>query len=172
MQDFILTDLVDAGLLQEMQDVFALKSKIASGIVDEHGVAVTKFALATDFCEVWTKGTAKGMEACENCALRGAHMAMELGKASVYQCHAGLFDFAAPIVVDGKLYGIIVGGQVMASPPTKEHIYGVAKELGIEPEPYWEAAQKVPVVSSLELRESVSHIYSLAMILSDIASNK
>ena len=61
MQDFILTDLVDAGLLQEMQDVFALKSKIASGIVDEHGVAVTKFALATDFCEVWTKGTAKGM---------------------------------------------------------------------------------------------------------------
>lgn len=172
MQDFILTDLVDAGLLQEMQDVFALKSKIASGIVDEHGVAVTKFALATDFCEVWTKGTAKGMEACENCALRGAHMAMELGKASVYQCHAGLFDFAAPIVVDGKLYGIIVGGQVMASPPTKEHIYGVAKELGIEPEPYWEAAQKVPVVSSVELRESVSHIYSLAMILSDIASNK
>ena len=43
MQDFILTDLVDAGLLQEMQDVFALQSKIASGIVDEHGVAVTKF---------------------------------------------------------------------------------------------------------------------------------
>lgn len=70
MKDFVLTDLVDAELLQEMQNVYAFKSNITTGIADAQGVAVTEFSQATDFCEKLTKGTAKGLEACENCARR------------------------------------------------------------------------------------------------------
>ncbi len=172
MQNFVLTDLVDAELLQEMQEVFAFKSNITSGIADANGVAVTEFTQATDFCEKLTKGTARGLEACENCARRGAHMAMDMGRTCVYQCHAGLFDFAAPIVVDGELYGIIVGGQVMPHAPSRNHIQRIAEKLGIDPQVYWEAAQEVPVVGSAELKEAVERVYSLAMLLSDIASNK
>ena len=69
-------------------------------------------------------------------------MAMDMGRTCVYQCHVGLFDFAAPIVVDGKLYGIIVGGQVMPNTPSKENTYRMAEKLGIEPEVYWQAAQE------------------------------
>ena len=104
--------------------------------------------------------------------MRGAHMAMDMGRTCVYQCHVGLFDFAAPIVVDGKLYGIIVGGQVMPNTPSKENTYRMAEKLGIEPEVYWQAAQEVPVVGSAELKDAVERVYSLALLLSDIAGNK
>ena len=172
MSEITLTDLINVELLEELQDAFVNKSNIAYRIADAHGVALTQVKQGKPFCEKWTKGTVKGLEACENCVLKGAHMSMELGKTSVSQCFAGLFEMVAPIVVEGKLYGIIVCGQVVPKPLGKEHVVRVAEQLGIEPEPYWEAAQQIPVVESADLKGVVDRLYSTAMILSDVASNK
>jgi len=167
-----LVDLVDVKILQEFQDVFAKSSHVATGISDEEGEAITSHALSSVFCGTLTKGSEKGLKRCEECDLQGALRAHKEGKAVVYKCHAGLIDFAAPIIVNGQLNGTIVGGQVTIEPLVKEKITAIAEELGIDPEEYWRAAQEIPVISREGLKESVDYIYSIAQIISNIATNE
>ena len=44
-------------------------------------------------------------------------MALREGRSIAYTCHAGLIDFAAPIVVNDELIGCFIGGQVLLEEP-------------------------------------------------------
>ena len=41
---------------------------------------------------------------------KGGEEAARLGRPVVYECHAGLIDFAAPILLEGRQIGTILGG--------------------------------------------------------------
>lgn len=172
MQDIKLTDLVDVNILQNLQDIFAKSNNIATGISDENGVQITKHALSTDFCAKLTKGTQKGLKRCEECDRRGTQLALKAGKSVMYTCHAGLTDFAAPIMLNDKLIGCFVGGQILTQPLKKEKIYEVADELGIDRDVYWEEAQKIPVMGGESFNSVLEFIYMIAETLSGIVDNE
>ena len=68
---------------------------------------------------------------------------LQSGKATTYFCHAGLVDFAAPIMLNDEMIGCFIGGQVRTGPLDEGSIREVAKELGIDPEEYVAASRKV-----------------------------
>jgi len=108
-----LTELIKPNILQQIQDAFSEYSGMASITTDAEGVPVTAGSNFTHFCTDLIRITEAGCKNCFNCDKMGAAQAMETGLPSVYTCHSGLVDFSAPIMLNGKMIGCFVGGQVL-----------------------------------------------------------
>ncbi|MBQ4530316.1 MAG: PocR ligand-binding domain-containing protein [Lachnospiraceae bacterium] len=167
-----LTELVDVEVLQRIQDAFADMTGIAAVTADIDGVPITQGSNFSEFCEKYNRSTELGYSRCKQCDKNGAEEALRNGKPSVYICHAGLADFAAPIIANGEFVGCFVGGQVRIKETNKEELYHVAEELGVDPEAYYEAAKKVKVLPKETVDKAAKFLYSIANILSNMAYSK
>ena len=173
MDKLKLTDLVEENILQEIQDVYISKNRIATSICDADGEYLTDNRdVQSDFCDKYIKKSAEGRRRCKECDCINAENAKESKKISKYKCHAGLVDFSAPICVEGELYGFIVGGQICTEPLSKEHVEKIANELGIDAEELYEASKHLNVLSEEKITEFINDIESFAHVISDIAGNK
>ena len=164
-----LTDLVDVETLQLIQDAFSDLTGMAALTTDKDGIAVTQGSNFTDFCMKYTRTTELGHTRCEHCDKRGAEKSLEHGKSCTYYCHAGLVDFAAPIMANGEMVGSFIGGQVLTEPPDLEKFGRIARELGIDPELYKEAVKKIRIVDKETVDKAAHFLYVVAVVLSNIA---
>lgn len=164
-----LTDLIDVKTLQEIQDGFAATTGMAALTTDEKGNALTKGSNFTDFCMNLTRKSPAGCKRCEQCDADGGKQALRMGKAVAYRCHGGLYDFAAPIMLNGEMIGSFIGGQVLPEKPDENAFRKIAKELGIDPEAYVRAVRKVPVLPKERIDAAASFLYTIAKTLSNAA---
>lgn len=167
-----LTDLIEVDILQKIQDSFSLMTGIASLTTDRNGVAVTKGSNFSDFCTKYSRSTDIGRQRCENCDRTGAETARKDGVSCAYFCHAGLVDFAAPIMAGGRMVGCFIGGQVITEPPDEEKIRKVAEEIGVSPDELVEASRKIQIVDKQTIDKATTALYTIANVLSEIAFGK
>lgn len=167
-----LTDLISTEILQRVQDVFSNTTGIAALTTDANGIAATEGTNFTDFCMKCTRSTEVGYNRCMECDRKGAKLALEQGEPAVYICHAGLLEFSAPIVADGKLIGCFLGGQVLKEAIDSDQIRKTAAEIGVDPEEYVKAAEKVNIVEQDTVDKAVKFLRMTADILSEMAHNK
>ena len=104
---------------------------MASISTEVDGTPVTDPSCFTDFCMDFNRQRSKKACArCEQCDSRGGTTAANTGRPAVYPCHAGLTDFAVPVMVDGKQVGSIIGGQVLTEPIVEAKMREYAAALG------------------------------------------
>lgn len=113
MRNFTLTKLIKPEVLQQIQDAFSDYTGMAAITTNAEGVPVTEGSNFLNFCTNVIRGTEPGLRYCKKCDKNGALETMRTGTPAVYCCHAGLVDFSAPIMVNGRLIGCFVGGQVL-----------------------------------------------------------
>lgn len=171
MANMHISELLDVKSMSVIQEGFSKMTGMASVLTDENGTPITEVSNFSRFCFELTRSTAAGRTRCENCDCMGAKQTMRSGKAEVYTCHAGLCDFAAPIIVDGRFMGAFVGGQVLMEEPDEEKIRATAKELGINPETYVEAVHEIPVLSRKTVEDAADFLCEIANVLSTMAYN-
>ena len=171
MANMHISELLDVESMSVIQDGFSRMTGMASVLTDENGTPITEVSNFSRFCFELTRSTATGRARCENCDRMGAKQTMRSGKAEVYTCHAGLCDFAAPIIVDGRFLGAFVGGQVLMEEPDEEKIRETAKELGIDPDVYVEAVHEIPVLSRKTIEDAADFLCVIANIFSTMAYN-
>ncbi len=169
MGELKLIELVRPEILQELQDVMERKTNLSSIILDEEGNNATVFHSDVPFCSRMTKGSVMGCMECERCNHDGALRSLSEGHVAIYKCHTGLIDMAVPILVEGRVMGYVMGGQVTTEPLKKEEIYALAKKYDIPPEEYWESAQRVPIVDEEIVADNANFLNSIAGIISHIA---
>lgn len=171
-KELSLTDLISVEVLQNIQDAFSNMTGMAALTTDRDGVPVTKGSNFTEFCMKHTRPTELGMKRCFECDKKGAEIALETGRSCAYECHAGLVDFAAPIVANGKMFGCFIGGQVLTRKPDKDKVAKIAADLGVDGELYQKAIEKVNVIEKERIDNAADSLYVIANVLSDIAYNK
>ena len=164
-----LVDLVKVETLQKIQDAFSHMTGIAALTTDSEGVPITEGSNFSEFCFAHTRKSSLGCSRCEKCDKDGAEMALREGKSITYFCHAGLVDFAAPIMVDGKMIGSFIGGQVLTALPNEDEVRAIAKELGIDQEEYVKASKQVNIVPKENIEKAAEFLYVVANIISEIA---
>lgn len=162
-----LTDLISAQMLQKIQDAFAQATGMAALTVDLDG-PVTQLSCPTDFCMKLTRQSAVGAERCNQCDLKGGQEAGRTGRPSVYFCHGGLMDFAAPILVNGKQIGSMIGGQVLPNPPDENKFRKIAREINVNEEEYVRALRKVKIVPQKTIESAAKLLYVLANAMSEM----
>ncbi len=166
-----LTDLIEVETLQRIQDSFCDICNLSIGICDESGVNVTKDTIASEFC-TYNKQSPIGRARCAACDKRGGELALEAGKAVTYNCHAGLVDFAAPIVAHGKKVGAITGGQVRTGEIDEDYLRQIAKEIEVDPDEYVKAARKIRHIDEDELTKCANFLYRMSKIISNMAYDR
>lgn len=167
--ELTLTDLVDVEMLQRIQDAFSEMTGMAALTTDANGNPVTKGSNFTDFCFKYTRNSTIGRARCELCDKLGAEISLQTGKPFTYRCHAGLVDFAAPIMANGVMIGSFIGGQVLPEEPEPDKFIEIANELGIDSEAYVAAVGNVRVADKETIDKAANSLYTIANVLSDTA---
>ncbi len=169
MRGIKLSELIDVRILQRMQDAFSEFTGMAALITDEKGVPVTKNSGFTHLCIQLIRKCEKGRKRCAECDRMGAIHTYENGTPTVYTCHTGLTDFAAPIMVEEHMIGCVIGGQVRTQPLDEAHERKVARELGIDEETYLAASREIHIVKEEHIMRAAKFLTELATVLSDMA---
>lgn len=95
-------------------------------------VGLTRLGVAGDtgnpLCQI-IRGTAEGARRCEGCDRRNHTQAGAAGRARLYRCHAGFFDMAIPIVIQGEHVATISSGQVLPERQSKSAFARTAVRL-------------------------------------------
>lgn len=169
MQELHLTDLIDVNILQKMQDTLSAYTRMAALITDERGIPVTQGSGFTRLCMEMTRKSELGCRRCEECDKRGALLTLLEGKPTVYDCHAGLIDYAAPIMADGYMVGSFIGGQVRVTPMDEEATRAVARELGLDEDEYVAEARNIQQLSREEVEKAAAFLTDMASIISEVA---
>ncbi|MBE5946635.1 MAG: hypothetical protein E7259_06840 [Lachnospiraceae bacterium] len=169
MKDIRLVDLMEVKALQKIQDEFSKYTGLASLMTDENGIPVTKGSGFSGFCMDLVRTTKLGCSRCEECDKNGAVLTLKNKRATVYNCHAGLTDFAAPIMLEGKMIGSCIGGQIRTEDVDEEKMAQIAKELGIDPDTFIEAAKKTRCMDKEDVERAAIFLEGLAASLSEMA---
>ena len=164
-----LADVIDLKFLQRFQDDFATGVGLASVTVDVDGNPVTNPSRYTRFCQNYTHSTECGDKRCAESHRKGGEEAARLGKPVVYECHAGLIDFAAPILLEGRQIGTILGGQVLTELPDEAKYRRIAREIGVDEEGYVEAVQEVRKLSKESIEAAANVLFIVANNMSKSA---
>lgn len=169
MKNVKLTDLISVDALQQVQDGFSKYTGMAALTTDADGVPVTKGSGFTVFCTELTRKSKIGYKKCEACDKNGALATLEKKHATVYSCHAGLIDYAAPIMVDDIFLGSFVGGQVRTHEVDEEEFRKTAIQYGIDPETYIKAAKSTKCLTQEKIERAAIFLEEIAKSLSSIA---
>lgn len=169
MAEIRLTDLIDVNILQQIQDGFSGYTGMAALTTDADGVPVTKGSGFTDFCMNLTRKSEIGCKRCAECDRNGALKTFKEGKPEVYYCHAGLVDYAAPIMVEGRFIGSFIGGQVRTAEIDEADMKKRAVEMGIDPEEYVRAAKRTAVLTIQDIDRAAEFLYKISEVLSGMA---
>ncbi|MCM1157356.1 MAG: PocR ligand-binding domain-containing protein [Bacteroidales bacterium] len=164
-----LLDLLSVDELQRFQDTISEMAGIAALTTDENGEPITEGSRFSRFCTDFCRKSPIGRKRCEDCDKMGAIMALEQGKPLYYYCHANLVDFAAPIMLEGRMIGSFIGGQVLADAPNIDAMRKIAHEIEVDEDEFVKAAQETNFVSRDEIERCTHFIYEFAQMLSEMA---
>ena len=163
-----IKDIIDINLLQKFQDDFASAMNCASVTVDKNGTPVTNPSSYTRFCDGFVHSTKKGDDRCAASHKRMGEEAARTGKPFVGPCHAGLIDFAAPIIVSGKLIGTVLGGQMLSESPKEQSYIQIAKEIDVNGHSLVEAMHEVNIVDLKNIEKAASVLF---IVVNTLAKN-
>ncbi|MCM1179430.1 MAG: PocR ligand-binding domain-containing protein [Clostridium sp.] len=167
-----LKNLIDISVLERIQSAFAKMTGFAAITTDANGVPVTEGSNFSEFCTKYMRTSPIGCERCQQCDRYGAERTQQEGQPCVYICHAGLVDFAAPIVVQDEIIGCLIGGQVRTKELDWETAGDYAEEIGIDREEYLQALRQTQVVTQESVDNAAEFLYTLTDILSSITYNQ
>lgn len=162
-----LAEIMEKQFWQEFQDAFSKTTGMAVLTVD-NAAPVTEGSNFTEFCMELTRKSPEGLRRCNTCDLEGGRKSREGGRPYVYECHAGLIDMAAPIVVNDEQVGSVLAGQVLPAPPDEDKFRAYAAELGIDPEAYLKAVRKVPHASRQQIEAAAQLLYIVSMKIGQV----
>lgn len=132
-----------ARLLEEVPGRLLARDGYIAALTVDLEKPVVDGNLRTRFCMDLMRRNPEGARRCNDCDLSGGRKARETGRPAVYECHAGLVDMAAPIMIGGTQIGSVLGGQVLPREADETRVRAYARELGIDPEALVDAAREV-----------------------------
>lgn len=171
INDFKLTELIDLSFLREIQERFSAATGMAAFITDSDGKSITAESNPSVFCMNLKKSVAVTTK-CKNCHKNGGFDSMTAGNGKIYCCHAGIYEIAAPIVVNGKFIGAFIAGQVLTEAPSDTSSSRYAIELGMQAGDYINEISSLNVVPEAKLRTYADLLYSMAELVSSKAYNE
>jgi len=156
-----LKEIIDVSSLKDIQDKFAKIVGLSTVTVDGDGTPVVTASYFTKWCSLIRSST-EGYNRCKHCDSVGGTRAMEAGKPIIYNCHTGLIDFAAPIIVNGNYLGSMLCGQVTNTNLKNKSIIDVkrlSRELNLSEDDLFDALTEVPVVDYEKILVSADYLF-------------
>ncbi|MGI6677719.1 MAG: sensor histidine kinase [Dehalobacterium sp.] len=161
---FHLSEVIELGFLQEIQDRFSEATEQASIIVDYQGKTLTRQSNYTRFYTELRKDPAFCLM-CEKSDAHGGIEAARLQQPYIYRCHMGLVEVIVPIMVHGQYLGGIMTGQILV----EEENHNKLEQI-INPKFSIKGRTELEELYSLVNRVPLQKVKTFAMLLFTIAN--
>ena len=162
------TDLVDVQQLEQLLDLFYKATGLALAILDVDGTTY----VARGWQDICTKFHRVNPHTCARCHESDAYINSRLGEGQYieYRCKNGLWDMAAPIIIEGRHLANSYYGQVFLEEekPDLAFFRKQAEEFGFDVEEYLVAVRKVPVISRQKARRIMDFYVGLVEFLANL----
>ena len=166
--EFQLENFIDVNILQEIQDAFASATGFAAITVNYQGKPLIEYSGFSKFCNlIRKKGSCSHL--CEKCDSFGGIAAVRSGRPYIYRCHAGLVDFAAPIILQGRHLGSILAGQVLVAEEEWMELDKIVTETTHwrEDEEILKAYNEIPVIPFSKVKVGAELIYLMSNYIAE-----
>ena len=160
--------VIDVEMLKKFLDNFALGMNCAAVSVDREGNEITAPSYYRSYCQDFIHKSPTGDKRCAECHNRMGEEAARTGKPFVGPCHAGLTDFAAPIIVNGQHLGTVLGGQIVDKPLDEKNVRNVAHETNLDADALWAATKKIDIVPKKNIDAAAEVLF---IVVNAIAEN-
>lgn len=168
-----LTDIIEIQTLGDIQNKLAKLVNFPVVTVDCLGIPIGKNNFSP-FCEM-IRSSKKGSEKCISCDKLAGHQAVQKREPLIYDCHMGLKDCVAPIIVNDIFLGSVLGGQVLiVGEKTRDmlDIEAISDEFGLPLQELKEAVQHIRVVSKEYLENCFDFYNFLANYFAEIGVHR
>ncbi len=167
-----LGDIIDVHTLQNFLDNFAIGFNCAAVSVGRRGEEFTKPSHYRPFCSDFIHASNIGDERCAACHNDFGRKAIAQGRPYVGQCHAGLVDFAAPVIIRGEHIGTVLGGQILDKPADERNIRMVAGEIHVSEDGLWDASRQIDIVPMRTIEAAAQVLYIVVNALAESGFNR
>lgn len=165
-----LTDFVDVRTLQTLQDGFASATGIAISFRDSAGQAITKSAAKPRFCEL-ILASGDGEAACRESHGEAVKLVESSDSARLHECHAGLSQFVAPIVLQDRRLGAIIVGDRPRVPLDETRLGELAEAFELDIAELSTASGDLTTWSDRRMAAATAFIQQLANTLAEFCHN-
>lgn len=107
----ISASTLNSELINKIAQDFAQATSLAVVVVNIHGDEISELFNFTPFCQLMRQHPQHSTR-CRMSDRCGGLEASKSDQPCIYRCHAGLTDFAIPLVIAGHLVGFVLCGQV------------------------------------------------------------
>lgn len=166
-EKYKLSEIVDVISLKDIQNKFAKMVGFSTVTVESTGDPIVTPSNFTDFCSL-IRSTEEGNRRCIKCDSIAGTIAMESGKPVIYNCHAGLIDVAAPIIVNDSYLGCMLCGQVLINDNRGKNFIDTQRlslELNIEESSLIEALKDVPVIEYEKVKDASEFLFLFSNLI-------
>jgi sensor histidine kinase YesM len=155
-----LANVMELKTLQEIQNCFTEATGFAAIAVDYKGRPLLQFSNFSKFCSKLREHPYYS-EKCNRSDAIGSIEGARRGSYCIYRCHAGLIDFAIPIMVDGEYIASMMCGQVLAADDSDEIevIMKSSDNIFSDHPELLELYKQIPVIPYKKIKETAKLLY-------------
>ncbi|MDY2627580.1 MAG: PocR ligand-binding domain-containing protein [Lachnospiraceae bacterium] len=162
-----LLNLIDMESLKEILNAFTTTTGLTANVVDVNGRSIFARKDVTKCCKFCKLIMAMdhGLERCQSAYKRAGRQAALFGEPYIFRCPAGLIEWAAPIMVNGRHLGSIICGQVLMWEPEEFfwiELREMNKSLTSDFKELFKAVEELPVVSGDTVQAASYLLYIVA----------
>lgn len=161
--NYRFVDLVDIEAFGAMLKAFYEATGILHGLVDDQNNVISASGWR-EACTNFHRSHPCTRERCEESNRQLAASARGDGYVGA-RCGNGLMDYAAPIVVEGRVLATLYFGQVFHQLPDGEFFRRQAAECGFDEAAYLAAINKVPIVPEGNIEPIMNFYTGVAQLL-------
>jgi two-component system response regulator YesN len=165
--DIRLEDIMDLKELKDILNYFILATGLGAIFLDAQGKPVIipdEYEGQCPFCKV-VRSDPEGLKRCNQSMSYAGKQAAKLGEPYIFRCHAGLIEFAAPIVFKDVYLGSISCGPVLMwdwDEIALQEFLSLTNDLNINREALMVASRHVPVLSGRNVQAAAQLLFIMA----------
>lgn len=166
-----ILNLIDFDEVNKLLEGFNQSTGFVTAILDLEGNVLSK----SGWRQICTHYHRINPESSKNCTVSDTVLANKLAngeKYHFYKCLNGLVDVAVPIVIKGEHIANLFSGQFFFEEPNRVFFKKQAEKYGFNKLEYFEALEKVPVVSKDKVKIAMGFLLNMTQLISEITYNK
>ena len=168
---FSLSELLDVSVFQNLLDSFFQLTGLPTALLNIEG----KILIASGWQEICTKFHRKNPDTAKRCIESDTVLANQIAAGqsyNIYQCKNGLFDVAAPIIIENQHVGNLFAGQFLFEQPDIDFFTRQAREFRFDQKAYLAALSKVPVLSDHSVKTAIQFLADLTGVIARTVMDK
>jgi len=142
----LFSQVIDLERIHNLIDCLQQATGVPVSLIDDAGELLT-CAGWHDLCRLYHSASPLGQRRCRATRERFASRRADDDRRafSEHVCANGLLEIGLPVVIGEQQHATLIFGQFLPAPPDKERFRAAAVDLGVDPESYLEALDRVPI---------------------------